>query len=170
MRTDDTQQRRWYMNNFSSVRTPELRGDALFLPDRHSPDADAGCHLSGVDDLQQTRFVGFTEPPNSTQVIRPHGNTTCKQTNKLKCLHSLEETMKPHHTPDDISKYFLVLTIVEQGGGADLSHGSFQLEAERVTAAGVHTGRTSTVVLQLHSVEVWGTALRTRASTNTAGN
>lgn len=62
--------------------------------------------------------------------------------------------MKPHQTPDDISKYFLVLTIVEQGGGADLSQGSFQLEAEWVTAAGVHTGRTSTVVLQLHSVEV----------------
>lgn len=58
-----------------------LEGNALFLPGDHSPGADAGRDLSGVDDLQQTRFVSFTEPPNSTQVIQPHGNTTYKQPN-----------------------------------------------------------------------------------------
>lgn len=33
----------------------------------------------------------------------------------------------------------LLLTVVEQGGCADLSHGAFQLEAERDVATGVHT-------------------------------
>lgn len=72
---------------------------------------------------------------------------------------------KPQSAPDTL-KYSLVLTVVEEWGGADLSDGAFQLEAERVAAAGVHAGRTSSVVLQLHSVEVWGTALRTRTTTS----
>lgn len=78
MRTDNTQQMGRHLNTFSEVGTMlVLIGvDALLFPDDHSPDTDAGSNLSGVDDLQQTRFVFFTEPPNSTQVIRPHANTT----------------------------------------------------------------------------------------------
>lgn len=55
---------------------------------------------------------------------------------------------------------FTILTMVEEGGGTDLSDGAFEMEPEGVTAPGVHT-RTSSVVLQLHPVEVWVTALRT---------
>ena len=61
---------------------------------------------------------------------------------------------EPHHTPDDISKCFLVLTVVDQGGGADLSDGGLQLEARQIRAAGVQTGGGPFVLLQLHSVEV----------------
>lgn len=43
--------------------------------------------------------------------------------------------------------------MVEEGGGTDLSDGAFEMEPEGVTAPGVHT-RTSSVVLQLHPVEV----------------
>lgn len=65
----------------------------------------------------------------------------------------------------DIFTYSLLLTVVKERCGADLSDAAFQLEAER-SAGGVHAGRNSSVVLQLHSVEVWGTALRTRTSRN----
>lgn len=73
-----------------------------------------------------------------------------------------------HITPlKKISKHFLDLTFIEDGGSADLSDGAFQLEAEWVTVTGVNTGGTSSVMLQLHHVEVWGTALSTRTSRNT---
>lgn len=51
-------------------------------------------------------------------------------------------------------KVFFALTGVEQGGGADLSDGAFQLEAEWVSAAGFQNRGRSSVVLQLHPVEV----------------
>lgn len=51
----------------------------FFPPGNHSPDIYTGRNLFGVDDLQQTRFVSFTEPPNSAKVIRPHSNTAYKQ-------------------------------------------------------------------------------------------
>lgn len=60
-----------------------------------------------------------------------------------------------HITPlKKISKHFLDLTFIEDGSSADLSDGAFQLEAEWVTVTGVNTGGTSSVMLQLHHVEV----------------
>lgn len=49
---------------------------------------------------------------------------------------------------------FLVLTVIEQGGRADLSHRAFQLEAEGVATVGFYKGCVFSVVLKGHSVEV----------------
>lgn len=51
----------------------------------------------------------------------------------------MSDSLEDNRTHRMTSKYFPVLTVVEQGRKADLSDGAFQLEAERVTAAGVHT-------------------------------
>lgn len=113
----------------------------------HQPGTDTGRDLRRADHLECLRLISLTEPPNTTEVIWPHSDTTCK-------THKQTSLKTPPCSWSHLQIFPTVaLTFAEQRGGADLSDGASEREAERF-AAGIHTERTASVVLQLHLVKV----------------
>lgn len=146
MRTGSTEQR-WLASHAPPYTHKKDPSHQLHSLNCHQPGADAGCDLRRADHLECLWLISLTEPPNTTEVIRPHSHTTCK-TNKQTSLKT------PPCSWSHLQIFPTVaLTFAKQRGGADLSDGASKWEAERFTA-GIHTERTASVVLQLHLVKV----------------